>query len=142
MASANNSLLLYQDYVSPYPPPPTYINASFIEVGSGQCLDVNKDYYDVTWVSGLSPPNQTTETEINAAIDWCLVATEYISSLVGVSIRTNSRNWACFYENGTIDNLQDEYLRNMDPDNIGTGAVANSDGDSDYLCYKNAVSVN
>jgi hypothetical protein len=67
---------------------------------------------------------------INTAIDWCLTATEYASSLVGVEI--GGGLLGCIYENGSINDIKltdfSPTATNKITNFSGTGAVAEADG--------------
>jgi hypothetical protein len=84
---------LYQNYVGP-------TKARYSLVGQGQCLDSAGALYDIVVSPILQAP------EINAAYNWCLTATAYSSSFVGVEIDTATGNWLCDYDNGSIATIK------------------------------------
>jgi hypothetical protein len=112
-------------------------SVGFSLVGQGWCRDSNGNYYDyIDLVYGQI-------NDANAAIDWCLTATAYASSLVGVEIEIFGATFTCLYDNGSINDIQTtdfsppayEYYRGF----RGTGAVAGTYYYSVLLCYKNEV---
>jgi hypothetical protein len=111
------------------------VGAAYQNVGMGQCLDSNVNYYD----HALSYEGQTNN--IDAAYNWCLSATNYKSKLVGVTIAGGI--WLCLYDNGAIDNFQTTDFKptalGFYTSNSGTGAVILATGDNRYTCYRNLV---
>jgi hypothetical protein len=104
-------------------------------VGYGACLSYNGKGYD--FVSSLSGQ----ANDYTTAYNWCLTATSYKSSLVGLSI--GNGYWFCHYDNGSIDNIQKTdfipVASYIDISHPGTGAVDIATGSPAYQCYKNEV---
>jgi hypothetical protein len=122
----------------------TIIVASLIKSGSadfslvepqGGCQDSSGNFYDIV----QSEP--WTIDNLSDAIDWCLTATAYASSLVAVEY--GNGYWYCSYDNGSIDDIQ---LVDFSPAGTwkslsfsGTGAVGGTGNNPPYTCYKNEV---
>jgi hypothetical protein len=115
------------------------ISASYTLVGTGGCLDSAGAFYDLVQMVGQVQ-------DISAAYNWywCLTATAYSSSLVGVEVGTSNGYWRCAFDNGSINNIK---VTDFTPTanggillvDIGNGAVASSFGNNDYQCWRNDV---
>jgi hypothetical protein len=117
------------------------ISASFSVVGAGECVDSAGNLYNSVESSAGQANN------IYTAYDWCLTATAYSSSLVGVEIIHASGIWVCDYDNnGSIDQIKltdfTPAASNVNNGGIGSGAVKNTDGDGNYNCWSNDVRPN
>ena len=106
--------------------------------GYGYCRDDQNRRYDrvIRNIDSDDP---------NAALEWCLSASQYVNGLVGFSIDSGSDKWYCWYNNGSINSISTGDFNpaangGKNSGYSGTGSVDRVDGSSGVTCYSHVVS--
>jgi hypothetical protein len=117
-------------------------SAGFI-VELGLCIGSNGSNETLYGHAYLSGRSTSDVIDIDAVIAWCLTATAYVPSLVGVVMGVEDGVWGCLYDNGSIDDMEkgdfNPPVEDIWTDGNASGAIVGTIGKTSYLCLKNLV---